>query len=197
MAPVDVSGVLVRLAAGDESALAELLDRHWGAVVDYAFRLLGSRDAAQDVAQEAFVRLWEHRQRWAPDSSARAILLRIARNLAVDVRRAEAARFRWVAEAAPQAREAAVQQTELAEDQELLRALDRALDRLGEREREAVVLSRFHGLSRSQVAEVMGIAPSSVSNLLSVAMARLWRALAPHLDKPAVGAPPWRRLRRA
>lgn len=197
MARADVSGVLARLAAGDESALAELLDRHWGAVVDYALRLLGSRDAAQDVAQEAFVRLWEQRGHWAPDSSVRAILLRIARNLTIDVRRAEAARLRWAAKAAPQAREAAAHQADLAEDQELLAALDRALDRLGEREREAVVLTRFHGLSRTQVAEVMGIAPSSVSNLLSVAMARLWRALAPHLDKSAVGPPPWRRIRRA
>src|SRR5690349_17139975 len=75
--------VLARLARGEESALGELLERHWRALVGYASRLLESADQAQDVAQEAFVRLWERRTQWTGDDAVRPILFRIARNLII------------------------------------------------------------------------------------------------------------------
>ena len=73
-----------RLQAGDEQAMSVLLEEHWTSVVKYAFRLVGSWDKAEDVAQDAFVRVWEGRKKWSRGSLG-ALVHRIARNAALDV----------------------------------------------------------------------------------------------------------------
>ena len=73
-----------RLQAGDEQAMSVLLAEHWTSVVNYAFGFVGSWDKAEDVAQDAFVRIWEGRKKWSRDSLG-ALVHRIARNAALDV----------------------------------------------------------------------------------------------------------------
>ncbi len=186
--------VMIRLAEGDETVVALLLDRHWAAVVGYASGILGSSDLAQDVAQEAFVRLWDRRASWTAGHGPRPILFRIARNLALDLGRADRNLTPWAPDFAPP--DPAPLAPDRLEADELAAAIDGALARLNDREREVVVLSRIHGLSRSEIATVTGLRPGSVSNLLSVGMLRLARSLAPYLGT-AGPAPAPRRLRRA
>ena len=64
--------------------MSVLLEEHWTSVVKYAFRLVGSWDKAEDVAQDAFVRVWEGRKKWSRGSLG-ALVHRIARNAALDV----------------------------------------------------------------------------------------------------------------
>ena len=59
-----------RLQAGDEQAMSVLLAEHWTSVVSYSFRLVGSWDKAEDVAQDAFVRVWEGRKKWSSGSGS-------------------------------------------------------------------------------------------------------------------------------
>jgi RNA polymerase sigma-70 factor (ECF subfamily) len=173
--------LLARLATDDESALDALLEMHWDALIDYALGLNGSLDAAKDAVQEAFIRLWERRSHWERGSLAGPILYRIVRNQAVDQRRAEAVRARGAAVVElNQSVTATPDQT--IDEQELAAAVRVALGALSAREREVVVLSRFHGLGRGEIAEVMALAPQTVSNLLSVGLTRLLRALGPYLD---------------
>ncbi len=73
-----------RLQAGDEQAMSALLAQYWTPVVRYVFGLLGSWDKAEDVAQDAFVRLWAGRKKWTSGSLG-ALVHRIARNAALDV----------------------------------------------------------------------------------------------------------------
>ncbi len=80
----DDQELISRLRAGDEQAVAKLLERHWSELVRYAYGLLGDWDGAEDVTQEAYVRLWANRNRWTEGSSA-ALLYRITRNAALDV----------------------------------------------------------------------------------------------------------------
>jgi len=167
--------LMARLATGDEAALEDLLERHWGALLDYATRWLGAPDVAEDFVQEAFIRLWDRRDRWDGQSGARPILFRVVRNLAIDHRRQAAMIERNlktlpVTLSVPPA-------VEGLEEAELLDAVHRALDQLNAREREIVILSRIQGLTRSEVAAVTGLAPGTVSNLLSLGMTRLWRAV--------------------
>lgn len=173
--------LLARLAQGDEAALESLLEQHWNALIDYAHGLLHSDDGAKDVVQEAFIRLWERRGDWRT-GGARPILFRIVRNLALDQQRGASVRVRGAAAIRAAATPVAAVAQHSIEEQELSAAIAVALRALSDREREVVVLSRFHGLTRAQIAEVLTLAPQTVSNLLSVALARLWRALAPYLD---------------
>jgi len=183
--------LMARLLRGDEHALEELLQDQWDALVDYAASLLGSLDDAQDVVQDAFVRFWNRRRAWQPGSTARPILFRIVRNLALDQRRGAEVRAKWAASTALRQTVEPPVGAGALEEQELRAAIDLALQNLGERQREVVVLSRFHGLSRQQVTEVTGLAPGTVSNLLSDAMSRLCQELAPYLE----AAPPLARRR--
>src|SRR5688572_13798416 len=91
--PSSSSPLLARIALGDETALAELLASEWAPLVRHLSGLLSSQDLAADAAQEAFVRLWERRDSWTA-GSARALLYRIGRNVAFDLRRRARVRSR-------------------------------------------------------------------------------------------------------
>src|SRR5690606_18087537 len=78
--------LLGRIAAGDGPACAVLVDRHLGRVVALAWRMLGSRADAEDVAQEVFLRAWQRAASWRPEGGARfsTWLHRVAVNLCLD-----------------------------------------------------------------------------------------------------------------
>ena len=176
------SELLRRSAAGDPGALEVILGRYWAQVVRYAASLLDDVDQAEDAAQECFVRLWERRETWKRDGSLRGLLFQIVRNLALDERR----RVRARARAVEQAREARPPRTPAqdAEAAEVRSLLARALRALPERRREVFTLVRIHGMSHREVAELLAIAPQTVANHLSMALAELRDALAAARDRP-------------
>ncbi len=164
--------LLARLAEDDAGALELILSRHWPLVVGYLSRMTGAVDAAEDLAQRTFCRLWARRAAWRPDGSLRALLCRVARNLAVSEHRRRASRERSEAaflELSAPGETAA----DHAARYELRVALERAIDRLPERRREIVVLRCVHGLSYREISDVMGIAEQTVANQLSRALRTL------------------------
>jgi len=183
---VDEAGVVERLRTGDDAAardaFAVIFNAYYGSVVRFVDRYVTGRDAAEDVAQDAFVRVWERRAAVESSGSIRALLFATARNRALDllehdaVVRAHAkrtmARYADGAETptAPAA-DASLLEVELAQ----LAATHVAA--LPPRQREIYQLSREDGLSPSEIAEVLGIAPATVY----VQMARIVHALFPAL----------------
>lgn len=166
-----------RLADSDVGALDALFTRCHDGLFRFAEGLLGDRAAAADLVQEAFIRIWRHRASLDPERSPRALLYTAVRNLAFNHLRNEKTRSRLVAsdyqptmwrDPGP---EAAVLATEL--DQ----SLRQWLDELPPRQREALTLSRFEGLSHDEIAEVMGVAPRTVNNHLVRALETIRRRL--------------------
>jgi len=176
--------LLQRIGVGDPTALALLLNQYWGPLVVYVGRTLDSRDQAEDVVQETFVRIWERREQWKPEGSLRALLYQIAHNLAADHRRRRAARERWLAQQQGQVTRGVVTPLERVEEHDLEIALARAVNGLPERRREVFLLVRQAGLSYQDVAQVLGLAPQTVANHLSLALAELRAALEGFLDSP-------------
>lgn len=84
--------LLAKLQHGDVDALDALIQRYWSPLVAYVTRLGSTSDAAEDIVQQTFARLWERRTTWRTTGSVRGLLYRIARNLAVSEHRAERAR---------------------------------------------------------------------------------------------------------
>ena len=76
--------LMARLASGDESALEELMRRHRPAAVAEANRLLGDHALAEDIAQEAFARVYLARAQYRPTFAFKTWLMTILRNLCVD-----------------------------------------------------------------------------------------------------------------
>jgi RNA polymerase sigma-70 factor (ECF subfamily) len=170
-----------RLRRGDSAALDIVLQRHWGPIVAYLVRLLGSRDAAEDVAQRAFCRLWERRDSWQDDGSIRGLLYRMARNFAISDRRRSDAEARSAAVHAGRQGGIATP-LGLLEDQQLREELDVAIQRLPPRRREVFVLRYIHDLSYREIAEIMETSPQTVANQLSSALTTLRGALRHLLD---------------
>jgi RNA polymerase sigma-70 factor (ECF subfamily) len=167
-----------RMGTGDTGALAILLERYWASLVRYANGLVGSRDEAEDVALETFERLWERRDAWRVDDSVLPLLLRITRNTSLDSLRRRSTRER-TAENLPQPPSQPTP-SDTTEKDEIKALVTQALDCLPDRRREALNLARIHGLSRKEVAEVMGLAPQTVANHLNLAMDEVRRILAPY-----------------
>ena len=163
------------IRAGDTGALRRLLDDAWAPLVRYLASLSDSPDAAQDAAQEAFVRLWERRERWR-GGSARAVLFRIGRNVALDqARRAEVRHRKPPVD--PMARRPATPDDELRAARTRGRVSE-ALAALPPRRREVFELVRFDGLAYREVADVLGLSPQTVANQMSLALRDLRTLLA-------------------
>ena len=167
--------LIARLKAGEVAALDLVLARYWSPLVAYLVGVLHSRDAAEDVAQETFCRLWERRTQLRIDGSLRGFLYQVAHNLAVSEQRRLRTRTRsarLIRAETPVADEA-----HDVPDEALDAALDRAIRELPERRRQVLVLRSVHGLSYKEIARALGIAPQTVANQFSAALETLRRAL--------------------
>jgi RNA polymerase sigma-70 factor, ECF subfamily len=176
---------LVRLSAnGDQRAFRLLLGRHLTAVLATARRILNDESEAEDVAQEATVRLWTLAGTLVvPDYGVRPWLKRVATNLALD--RLRARRRVDVTDQVPETPEPPAQGRALDAANRKL-AVGQALANLPERQRLAVTLFHFEGLSQSEVGAALAISDDAVESLLArgrralkLALKDDWRALLP------------------
>ena len=152
----------------------ETFDAHYLPLVRYCHRLCGDADAAEDVAQEAMIRLFDHRVE-GDSGGLRAWLFKTATHLVRDRYRVEENRRRLLDENPPMTNtpETPDRSLERTEDRAAAR---RALDALPERDREILVL-RYSGFSYREIAEAVDVAATSVGTLLARAERRFTRAL--------------------
>ena len=148
---------ITALAAGDREALAALYQSTRGAVYGLALSLLRSREEAQDVTQDAFVRIWEKAPQYRPQGSPMAWLLTVARNLARSrLRRSERqttldeAEWNAIPAAAP----------DVSHEDRLV--LQDALARLGAEEGQIVLLHAVTGLKHREIAQLLELPLSTV-----------------------------------
>jgi RNA polymerase sigma factor (sigma-70 family) len=151
-----------------------LFDDAYPPLVRYCQRLTGDRDVAEDVAQEAMVRLFAHEVD-GPPPALRAWLFKTATHLIRDRYRVDENRRRLLQEnpVMPSAVEGPERSFERKAEQELAR---KALEQLPERDREMLVL-RYEGFSYKEIADVVNVAASSVGTLLARAERRFVEAL--------------------
>jgi len=170
-----------RIRAGDERAFEAMFRTYYGTLYRYAVVMLGSREAAEDVVQAVFARIWEDRVTWEVRGPLRHYLIVAARCGAISALRHDAVRNRTaplLAGEGVRPPESTAADEEL-EAEELRQRLSRALAELSPRAREAFVLSRSEGLSHDQVALRMGIATRTVGIHISKALAALRKAILP------------------
>lgn len=168
------AALLVAFANGDPTAARVLTARLLPRVLGQAVRLLQDRAEAEDVAQDAMLRLWRVAPDWRQGEAQVATwLYRVTANLCIDrLRRRRRGGFGLdqIAEPADPAPGAAA----VLQDDLRLRALSDALADLPERQAQAVSLRHLEGLSNPEIAAIMDISPRAVESLT----ARGKRALA-------------------
>ena len=178
---------LDRMRRGDETALEQLMAEFWAPLVLYLLTILGSRDSAQDAAQEAFVCLWERRENWQ-SGSARALLFTIGRNVALDYQRRAHTRNRWKMRQPGRLEQQLrpYMPDEELEASEFQARFAAAMETLPPRRREVFELVRFKGLTYHEVADVLDLSPQTVANQMTLAHRGLRSMLADLLTESKV-----------
>jgi RNA polymerase sigma-70 factor, ECF subfamily len=178
--------------ADDQAAFAELVERFQHRLVGVMNHLVGNADAAEDLAQEVFLRVYRTRQRYTPKAKFSTWLFTIANNLALNALRDKHRRPHVALEVrdsgplGPRPTEHLENKkeqppTHQVQHEELAAVVRRALDDLNERQKMAVVLNKFEDMGYAEIADVMGLSSKAVKSLLSRARGKLRDALSGYI----------------
>jgi RNA polymerase sigma-70 factor (ECF subfamily) len=171
--------LVLALARYQQPALAEVYRRHAGAVFALSKRLLGDQAQAEEVAQEVFLRLWNHPERFDPErGSLRSFLLAQAHSRSVDIIRSDASRRRREERDARQAAEGGYDLDREVWDMALAEHVRTAMQKLHPTERTAVELAYFGGRTYREVAADLGEAEGTVKSRIRSGLKRLRTELA-------------------
>lgn len=165
MSELDDDALLLRYGAGDPAAAAALTFRLTPRALSLATRLLGDVAEAEDVAQEAMLRLWKMAPGWRRgEAKVTTWLYTVVRNLATDrLRKRRSVALDDIPEPVDQQPGAEAQMLR----GERAKALNHALADLPERQRTAVVLRHFEGMANPDIAEVIGVSTEAVESLIA------------------------------
>ena len=176
--------LVARIRAGDEHAFEAVFRTHYDGLCRFAAGIVGSDAEAEELAQEMLLRIWRQREDLMIAGSLPAYLYAAIRNGALNRLRRGRAEQRWRDQvtregdvphhggAEPARADDDLRSTELAA------AIERAVDELPPRRRQAYVLRRQHHLSYAEIAAVMEIAPKTVEIQIGAALKTLRQKLA-------------------
>ena len=181
LAPEENVQLMLALRAGDAAAFDVLFRRWSGPLLRYLERMLRDRAVAEELVQEAFIRVHEARERYRPDARFSTWLYRIATNLALNELRRP--RHRAVhrsadEEGVPLLADAGPGTEAVVDARRRGAAAARALGELPEKQRAALCLAAVEGLSYAEVAEALDVTEKAVKSLVHRARSSLARRLA-------------------
>lgn len=169
------AALMPRIADGDATAFRILVDRHADRLLAFAQRMLGDRATAEDVVQDTYMSLWRKAGDWTPKARVSTWLYRVARNAALDrlrkVRPTVAPEDVTLIDAGP-APDRGLDDAATAD------SVRSALDALPERQRAAIVLVHYEGLSGAEASAALDISVEALESLLARGRRALRQALA-------------------
>ena len=186
--------LMLEVRDGNAAAFEELVLRYQGRLLTVLKHLVGSREQAEDLTQEVFLRVYRARETYEPGAKFSTWLYTIVNRLAANALRSRSRRR----EVTLQTRDSGpmgarpldkmlqassgqmpARQLDKAETREIVRM---ALESLGPRQRMAVLLSKFEGMSYAEITAIMELSPQAVKSLLSRARENLREVLQPYFE---------------
>jgi RNA polymerase sigma-70 factor (ECF subfamily) len=191
-----------RILAGDADVYRVLMDRHLPAVLRMTFRVTGNLPDAEEAAQEAFLRAYNHLPSFREHAAFGTWVYRIAMNCSLNLVKRRSRDIAWGAtplDATPHAADLAVSPALTPEaallDAEALLQRERAMQRLTSVERTAFVLRHLEQQPVDVIASALGISTNSARQTIFRAVSKLRRELAPHRHSPSPTLSPSRLAR--
>ena len=168
---------MVRVREGDVEAFHELFSKYHKAIFNYCLRMIGSRERAEELTQDAFLQIYRARERYEPRARFVTYLFRVATNLCLNETRQLSIREGTFSLDAPRGGEYGDLHRELpdlkAETAETVVArgeiagqVQATLAKLPGRQTSALMLSRVNGLSYDEVSDTLGISVNAVKSLV-------------------------------
>lgn len=160
--------LMARIQRGDHQAFATLVRRHSGMFYACAYRVSGNQDEAEDAVQEAFLKLWKNPSVWRADKGAKFTtwFYRVVVNTATDRLRKGKYYVAGSGDSLERMGSAALAQDEAMQANEEQEALESAIQALPERQKVALNLCFYEGLSNREAAEIMGVNIKALESLL-------------------------------
>jgi RNA polymerase sigma-70 factor (ECF subfamily) len=175
--------LIASIGRGDQRAFEAFASRHVARSLAVAQRIVGNPSDAEEIVQDALLRVWRHAPRWqAGHAQVTTWLYRILVNLALDRVRRNRGRFVALVEAGEQA-DPAPDSHMVAEGRQLERFVARAVAALPARQRAALTLCCFEAMDCADAAQIMDISVAAMESLL----VRGRRTLRERLDQFAAG----------
>jgi len=186
--------LMLKAAAGEKEAFAALFDRSQASVARFAYRFVGDKARAEELAQEIFLRLYRSANRYRASAKFRTFLFRVATNCCLnEVRRWEYHVSRSITEPGDPSEIESVAADDARPDQsldglELEAAVAAALREMSPRERAAFAMCRLEGMPYREIAVALSASESAVKSLIH----RATLAVARRIETLEAGAEPAR-----
>lgn len=181
--------LMLRVASDDHQAFEQLVERYQDRLIGFFYHLISDRTVAEDLAQEAFLRVFRARERYQASARFSTWLFRIAHNLASNQLRGQTKRKREVSLVSRSsdsnvglqeqvlADRSALMPTRQFASKEVQAHVQAALNCLGERQKMAILLHKFEGMSYEDIGSIMDLNSVAVKSLLARARGNLKDAL--------------------
>lgn len=176
-AGLEDSALMLRYRDGDIDAFRILYERHNDALYRYLLRLCKNRDTAEDLYQEAWGKIIKSRQRYRPTAKFKTFLYRVAHNCFIDFIRRNKRHENEVSVDPDESASPGIQPDQEIERAGAQKQLYRALDKLPDEQRDAVLLFLEAGLTVDQIASVTGVNRETAKSRLRYATTKLKSAL--------------------
>ena len=186
--------LMLRAKEGDDEAFGQLVNVYQDRLANIFRHLVAGQEAAEDLAQEVFLRIYRARNGYQPNARFSTWLFRIANNLASNARRSKGRRkeVNLVGTASgpmgvrPQEQlaiaKSGLMPTRQLDQRELQVVVQNAIEQLSDRQRMAVLLNKYEGMSYEDIGQAMEMSPSAVKSLLSRARENLRQILEPYMQ---------------
>ena len=160
--------LMTRIGEGDRTAYKMLVDRHLRSYLAFATRVIGDRMEAEDIMQEAFIRVWKNASKWDQDRKTRFTtwFYRIVMNLCIDVKRRRKRKpVSELEEAYDISSDDPLPDARLS-DKQMAVKISEALEELPERQKMVMTLCYLQGLGNKEAAEILNISTGAIESLL-------------------------------
>ena len=183
--------LMLKFKTGDNSSFEAILDKYHSPLINFFYRFVGDKIEAEDLAQEAFLRIYRYSHNYKPKAKLSTWIYCIAKNIALNELRRRATHRAASLEETIDAEDSEIKiqfadttqnlPSQELEKKELENIIKKAIDSLPIHQKTAIILRRFEEFSYEEIAQIMKCSISAVKSLLNRAKENLKEKLKPYL----------------